>query len=368
MPYDTLRTAYERLGNRGPGFDMLRLVAASAVVVHHAMKIEHDIVRDDWLFRFSGGYTQLGLLAVSVFFALSGFLITPGLVKSGNVIGYLSRRFMRIMPLLAAVVVGTALVVGPWFSALPVAEYYSSPVTWRYLKTVTTFLSLQLPGVVDYDGGDTINGPIWTLHFEWACYLLLAGLAWVGVMRQRWLFLALYVAALAALWFGLGPIAADGVRGKPFMFLFLFAYFGAGVLIQLFSNVVPWSRTLMLAALALLVAAWATPFDYLIAPLLTTYLVVGIGLLRFPETPLTTGVDLSYGVYLMHSVVLMMLMNLYPFTSWLALFAVCWPITLALAYASWRWIEEPALGHKEWPERIARGVLARLRPRAEAGA
>lgn len=347
---------------------MLRLVAASAVVVHHAMKIEHDIVRDDWLYQFSQGYTQLGLLAVSVFFALSGFLITPGLVKSGNVIGYLSRRFMRIMPLLVSVVVLTALVVGPFFTSLAVAEYYSSPVTWLYLKTISTFLSLQLPGVVDYDGGDTINGPIWTLHYEWACYLLLAVLAWAGVMRRRWVFLALYVAALAALWFGLGPIVVDGGRTKLFLFLFLFAYFGAGVLIQLFSDVVPWSRALMLAALAALVAVWATPFDFLIAPLLTAYLVVGIGLLRFPETPLTTGVDLSYGVYLIHSVVLMMLMNLYPFTSWLVLCAVCWPITLALAYASWKVIEEPALDHKAFPERIVRGLLARLRPRSEAGA
>ena len=131
MSTPTLREAYAALGNRGPGFDMLRLVAASAVVLHHAMKIEHDIVLDDWLFRFSGGYTQLGLLAVSVFFALSGYLITPGLVKSGNVIGYFSRRFMRIMPLLAVIVATTALVVGPFFSSVSIAEYYSSAATWR---------------------------------------------------------------------------------------------------------------------------------------------------------------------------------------------------------------------------------------------
>lgn len=368
MRHETLRTAYQRLGNRGPGFDMLRLVAASAVVMHHAMKIEHDIVRDDWLFRLSGGYTQLGLLAVSVFFALSGFLITPGLVRSGNVIGYLSRRFMRIMPLLAVVVIATALLIGPLVSTLPLADYYTSPVTWRYLKTITTFLSLQLPGVTDYDGGDTINGPIWTLHFEWACYLVLAGLAWLGVMRRRWLFLGLYILVLAALWLGPGPIAADGARGKPFMFLFLFGYFGAGVLLQLFSDMVPWSRSLMAGALLLLVAAWATPFDFLVAPLLTAYLVVGIGLLHFPETPLTTGVDLSYGVYLMHSVVLMVLMNLYPFSSWLALFALCWPITLGLAYASWTWIEEPALRHKDWPESVMRRALALAFGRGEVKA
>lgn len=368
MKISTLREAYAEVGNRGPGFEMLRLVAASAVVFHHSLKIEHDIVRDDWLFQFSDGYTQLGLFAVSVFFALSGFLITPGLVKSGNVIGYLSRRFMRIMPLLVTIVVVTALVIGPLFSSLGPAEYYSSTQTWRYLQTITTFLSLQLPGVVDYDGGDTINGPIWTLHIEWMCYLVLAGLAATRLLANRWLFLGLYVLAMATLFFGFGPIPGDETRGRPFMFLFLFGYFGAGVLIYLFNDVLRWSKPLMLLSLALLVGVLATPFDYLAAPFLTAYLVVGIGLLKFPETPLTSGVDLSYGVYLSHSVILMMLMNLYAFESWVVVFALCLPLSYLTAFATWKLIEAPALEHKDWPESIARAVLAKVMPGQKAGA
>ena len=359
----SLRAAYAEFGNRGPGFEMLRLVAASAVVLHHSMKIEHDIVRDDWIFQFSGGYTQLGLLAVSVFFALSGFLITPGLVKSGNVIGYLSRRFMRIMPLLVTIVVVTALVIGPFFSSVSIAEYYSSKQTWKYLQTITTFLSLQLPGVIDYDGGDTINGPIWTLHFEWMCYLLLAACAFVGVLKSRWLFLALYLAALVALAFGIGAIPGDEPRGRLFMFLFLFSYFGAGVLVFLFNDALRWSRPIMAGALVALVMAYfagAAFFDgipYLFAPFLTAYLVVGIGLLRFPETPLTTGVDLSYGVYLSHSVILMMMLNLYPVENWLLVFAICLPLSYLVAFATWKLIEAPALRHKELPERMTRNAL-----------
>lgn len=362
MAISNLRQAYQEHGNRGPGFDMLRFVAASTVVLHHAMKIEHDIVRDDWLFRWSDGYIQIGLLAVSVFFALSGFLITPGLVKSGNVLGYLSRRFMRIMPLLVTIVLVTALVIGPLFSSLTLAEYYTSPVTWRYLRNVTTILSLQLPGVVDYDGGDTINGPIWTLHFEWMCYLILALISLVGVLKRRWLFLALYLASLAVLVLGIGPIPGDGPRGRVFIFLFLFGYFGAGVLIQLFSDRLPWSRSLMLGALMLLAICYASPFVYVFSPFLTAYLVVGIGLLRFPETPLTTGVDLSYGVYLSHSVILMMLMNIYPFESWLVVFALCLPLSCLAAWLSWTLIEAPALAYKEQPERLALAVLKRISP------
>ena len=354
-----LREAYQALGNRGPGFDMLRLVAATAVVVHHSMVIEHDIVRDDWLFRFSGSYTHLGLLAVSIFFALSGYLITPGLVKSGNVIGYFSRRFMRVMPLLVVVVVSTAFVIGPFFSSLPPSEYYASAETWRYLKTITTFLSLQLPGVVSYDGSDTINDPIWSLHYEWMCYIGLGLLALTGAMSRRWIFLAVYIAAMFALVFVLGDIPADEKRGRLFTFLFLFGYFGAGVLVYLYGDILRWSRGIMAAVLLVLVFVWATPLNYVFAPLLTAFLVVGTGLFKFPETPLTTGVDLSYGVYLSHAVVLMALVNLFPFQSWIALFAVAWSLSLAIAYATWTFIEAPALAYKDWPEKLVRTALSR---------
>ncbi len=362
----TLREAYAAVDNRGPGFEVLRLVAASAVVLHHSLKIEHDIIRDDWIYQYSGGYIQLGLLAVSVFFALSGFLVTPGLVKSGNVIGYLSRRFMRIMPLLTTIVVVTALVIGAIFSTLPPSEYYASSTTWSYLKTITTFLSLQLPGVVDYDGGDTINGPIWTLHFEWMCYLLIAGLAAIHLLSKRWIFLALYVLAALTLYFTFSQAPAEDLGGRLFAFLFLFGYFGAGVLFYLFNNVVRWSPLLMALTLVLLIAVYATPFDYLFAPILTTYLVVGIGLVKFPETPLTTGVDLSYGVYLSHSVILMMLMNIYPFQSGLILFSVCLVLSYLTAFLTWNFIEAPALKYKQWPEELARRAMGKLFPASKA--
>lgn len=368
MKAQSLRIAYAKVGNRGPGFEALRLVAASAVVLHHSMKIEHDIVRDDWIFQFSGGYTQLGLLAVSIFFALSGFLVTPGLVKSGNVIGYLSRRFMRIMPLLVVIVLSTALLIGPFFSSFSPIEYYSSAQTWRYLQTVTTILSLQLPGVVDYDGGNTINGPIWTLHFEWMCYLLLAVLAFLRVLSKRWIVLAIYVAAMVTLFFGLGPIPLGEPRGRAFMFLFLFGYFGAGSLIYLFNDLLIWSKGLMLAALVALALIYSTPLDYLFAPFLTAYLVVGIGLLKFPDTPLTKGVDLSYGVYLTHSVILMMLMNIYPFESWWVVFALCLVLSYVTAFATWKWVEAPALERKDLIENMVRKVFGKSDKRGKVDA
>lgn len=352
----TVKQAFAALGNRGPGFDTIRLLAASAVVLHHALKLDMDIVKDDYLYHFSHGYTQMGLLAVSVFFCLSGFLVTPGLAKTGNVIEYLSRRFMRIMPLLVFVVVVTAFAVGPLVSHVSAAEYFTSGQTWKYLKNISTSLSLQLPGVVDYDGGDTINGPMWTLRYEWICYFLIGGASLLGFFRHRWLFLAGWVAAILVLVLYYGPQPADE-RSFPFMLAFLFAYFGSGVLMFLFGDVLRWSAGLMVLALLALLAAWYFQLSYIFAPFLTGYLVVGLGLVRFPWSALLGKVDLSYGVYLAHSVILMVLMNVHPFTSGLLLFAVALPLAYVVALFTWTFIEAPALRYKSRPAQLATRLL-----------
>jgi peptidoglycan/LPS O-acetylase OafA/YrhL len=357
----TVKAAFSAVHNRGPGFDTIRLLAACTVVFHHSRRIEHDILHDGF-FRFTGGYLQLGLLAVSVFFCLSGFLVTPGLAKTGNVIEYLSRRFMRIMPLLAFGVVATALVIGPLFSELAPGDYYSRKLTWYYLKNITTSLSLQLPGVVDYDGGRTINGPMWTLRYEWLCYFLIAATSLLGMFRRRTIFLLVWLAALAVVPLVWGPLP-EGHRPPLFTLLLLFSYFGAGVLIYLYADVLRWSRVLMALAAVLLVASWRSEAAYIVAPGLTAYIVIGFGLLRMPWTGLLEKADLSYGVYLTHSVVLMVLMNLFHFTSWIALFATALPLACFAALFTWTFIEKPALRRKSLPADLVRRALGRARPR-----
>jgi peptidoglycan/LPS O-acetylase OafA/YrhL len=350
----TLKAAYERHGNRGPGFDTLRLAAATAVVLHHAGSINHDIVKDDILYRFSGGYTHLGILAVSVFFALSGFLVTPGLQKSGDVLEYLSRRFMRIMPLLCVIVVLTVLVVGPLLTTLPLSDYFGSSDTWRYFRNVTTLLSLGLPGVINYEGGEAVNSPLWSLHFEWLCYGILALASLTGLLRKRLAFAALYLAVMGVLVFGYGPQTADANLGRAHLLLSLFSYFGAGVLVFLFRDLIRWSVPLMLLALAALCVTLWLGFGYVFAPMLVTYLIAGVGLLTFPWGRFLEHSDLSYGVYLSHSLALSLLAHWFHFDGWMSLFLAAWAMALAFAWCSWNVIERPALDHKSLPAKLVR--------------
>ena len=96
--------------------------------MHHCRGIEYADLRDDALSRYSGGFIDFGLLAVVVFFAVSGFLVTPGLVRSGNLIDFTVRRALRIFPGLILVVVLTMVVIGPVLTTHSLASYFSDSI------------------------------------------------------------------------------------------------------------------------------------------------------------------------------------------------------------------------------------------------
>ena len=356
----SLAAAYERVGRHAPGFDTIRLVAALMVVMHHVSIYDRDFdhLRDDPTFILSHGYTTIGFFAVCLFFCISGFLVTPGLVKTGDVTGYFSRRFMRIMPLLTVVVTGTVFVLGPLVTRLPLNDYFAAPDTWRYLKNITTSLSLRLPGAVNQAGTEQVNGALWTLRYEWLCYIVLGGLAFLHGLRRRGLVLAIWLGSLAATAVFYSDQTDPG--GQPLMLAHLFAYFGAGVLLYLYREAVPATPLMGAAAAVLLLASWATGTASLFAPGLTAYIVAILGLVRFPWSKVLAKGDISYGVYLLHAPMIVLVLAFWtPPGPGLLLTAVL-ALTLPLAALSWFMLEKPALAHKTLPADLARRVVGRI--------
>ena len=165
--------------HRSNNFDALRLLAALTVVVAHAWPLT-GVSPSPML-----GGIKVFHLAVFVFFAISGYLITTSWQRAPRVRRFLAARVLRIFPALILVVVLTVLVIGPVATTLPLGEYFTSPQTWGYLVTVTLAAAYQLPGVFDQNPLDVVNGSLWTLGPEFACYLLvltiglvLLGLGW----------------------------------------------------------------------------------------------------------------------------------------------------------------------------------------------
>src|SRR6266700_475574 len=114
----SIGTVLENRRGIGPGFDMLRVGLAFAVVCWHSFHIaqgEPHPITSLHVFWFPG-YAIL-----SMFFALSGFLITASAMRLslGN---FIINRGLRIVPALLVEVVLCAIVLGAIFTMLPLSE------------------------------------------------------------------------------------------------------------------------------------------------------------------------------------------------------------------------------------------------------
>ena len=76
------------------------------------------------------------IFMVPAFFALSGFLVTGSALRLRATVPFLTFRFLRILPALFVEVTLSALVLGPLFTRLPLAHYFSDPQFMRYFGNI----------------------------------------------------------------------------------------------------------------------------------------------------------------------------------------------------------------------------------------
>ncbi|HET7409345.1 MAG TPA: acyltransferase family protein, partial [Paracoccaceae bacterium] len=139
-----------RLGDLAKGrdnnFNLLRMLAATGVLVSHAYPISRGPGVEQPLESILGGIA-LGTICVYVFFAISGFFIAQSFERSATLGGFLRARALRLFPALALVLCTTVLVAGLWLTAAP-ARIYWAAVPEYLVHNITLFsLRYELPGV-----------------------------------------------------------------------------------------------------------------------------------------------------------------------------------------------------------------------------
>lgn len=121
--------------------------------------------------RYMFNYS-IGILGMVVFFNLSGFLITSFLLKDQNVLGFLIKRFCRVLPL-AWLYMLIALVV----SAAPLAIWLAHYLFYANMPPGDGRFNLLLP----------MTEHLWSLCMEMQFYVGVALLVWL--LRARGLLL-----------------------------------------------------------------------------------------------------------------------------------------------------------------------------------
>ena len=164
--------------HRQNNFDAIRLIAAFAVLWDHQHALTGIPGPSAW------GNT-LGMYAVVAFFAISGYLVTKSWLSDPHLLRFAWRRALRLWPGLVVAVLLCAFVLGPAVTSLPLRDYFQSPITWLYLKTLHLHVNFYLPGVFTDNVSTAVNGSLWTIPLEVRCYVVLGLLGVFRIWQYR---------------------------------------------------------------------------------------------------------------------------------------------------------------------------------------
>ena len=292
----------------GNNFDAIRLAMALLVVWSHAFAIYKGSEDREPISLVMNGTLNAGNIGVFVFFIISGFLICQSFDRRKTLRNYFERRVRRIYPGYMVAAAICAFVVIPIFSS------HADLSVTEILKTVGLNLLLRnyFPPSDVFEGG-AVNGSLWSIPFEFWCYIGLAMLGLLRLLAARWSIVVIAcLTMLVRAWFDLAGRKPGGglvefIVGWPYAWFVVLPCFLSGVVLYLYRDVVPRSGLAALAGLALLVFIASLPIDptyrsclvHLLFPLVVAYGVICIAF--SPSIKLHNVArfgDFSYGTYL----------------------------------------------------------------------
>ena len=186
----------------------IKFIAAILVILSHSYPLTGN--GNDFLVRMTDGKLGLGSVAVAVFFLFSGFYLSQSLQKDDRTAVYLIKRVKKIFPPLIIVVLLSVFLIGPIFTQLTLKEYFGSAGTYLYFLNGILIPVHNLPGVfTEAPYNPTVNGALWTLPVEFACYIFLL---FIVKMKKHWN--KIYVNfLLLGIMFIVCPLIGDFLRG-----------------------------------------------------------------------------------------------------------------------------------------------------------
>lgn len=174
-----------KIATRDNNFDLIRLVAALMVFMGHMAVLTPYSVPS----LMGQSVHSMGVI---IFFLLGGYLITLSWERDPHVLRYACRRFFRIFPAFLFCVLVTALIIGPIFTEIPIADYFKHSQFWGYFRNLIFRIEFVLPAVFTQNPyPNVLNGSYWTLAPEVLMYIVIPILYTIGdkLKIKKWLFM-----------------------------------------------------------------------------------------------------------------------------------------------------------------------------------
>ena len=342
--------------------DSVRGIAAMLVAFYHSLRPFAEIPRDAGIIAVLNGHT-----AVLFFFILSGFVLSGSLNARGklnlkSLLGYWTRRFFRLYPLVAFAILFSAFI-----AILYTTSQAWSPVAPWVAKMIE--LSKNLSGLREYLSClalhvSYLNAPLWTIKVELVCSALLPFLLFADKFFKRKMFSIPAITILLFLYYRFGP---ENLSATKYLVYFFLGYVAFKLMPFSMRISVSVSIFLLVTFFSMIMAAnfWNLPQVYM------TLSLFGLFSLLVPCSPsmlknlLTTRFMLflgrvSFSFYALHWPIMLILLSLmqvcfhpdfldnHPFFKGLLLFIASAGVAVPAAALTEKFLERPfnLLGHK----------------------
>jgi len=333
-------------------FDVLRIVFAWFVVISHSYFLNNDNISDPlgWM---TGNYLIFSYIGVKGFFVISGYLIFQSLIRSQSVYDYLVKRVLRIFPglIMALVLSLLALYFVYPSNNLP---YLLNPEIYTYFTdNVLLFKShFNIPGVFEGMRSKAVNGSLWTIKFEFLCYLFLL---LVFPFRKSTKIFTLIITILLGCCIFLPIFFSTWVHAvqRPIqleLLLELGSYFFMGSFWACFTwDEIPFKKWAFATSVTiiLLCILFKTDRIFLMIPLSFVIMHIGKKKSVLASWIHNTIGDPSYGMYLYAFPLQQLLIYALKPTT-IRLLALSTLLSILMGIISWFWVEKRALAMKRY--------------------
>jgi peptidoglycan/LPS O-acetylase OafA/YrhL len=342
------QSGHGRLEDKSNTFTAMRIAFAVLILYGHAIMIPIGLpIYGEWAV-FIDTIVQY---ALDGFFILSGYMIAASIARSNDMTGYTLSRILRIFPGLIATVLLLWLVVGPLFTELSWTEYWSRGETLAFPLMVLSQADplAGLPEVFNASPLAAMDGPLWTIRYELLAYLGVGILASIGLFQRGafvigWAALACIGSVAFHIWgySGIGDATIGSMARFAPAFLIGSAFFAA-------RDQVPLSLGYVGLALLAAIVSQGNSLGPVMLQIALAWTFLWIGFLDIPGrlgSALRNIEDVSYGIYILHWPIGMMVFSLYPEMGSSALFAIMLPGSIAAGWVLRVSVEKPALAMK----------------------
>jgi peptidoglycan/LPS O-acetylase OafA/YrhL len=337
-----------RQKNRNHQFDLLRILFATLVLLSHAPEITDGNRSRELFSRFTRSPITFGALGVDGFFVLSGYLIVQSWLGDPEFLNFLRKRFLRIVPGYLVAVVLSTLAVG---LLAPGTPHFFRGIDIHFVHSVVLLSAPLTPPVFPGFQYADVNGSMWTIAYEFRCYLLVALVGLCGLLRRPSVVLVTTIVLLSSLLYPAPlerihwPRHVESVVGQPALSAHLTGIYLVGCCFYLFRDRVVFRPLFAWVAVAVLAGFFV--FSAAIAEfalvLCGSYLIFYLGQMNLPWLSwMSRFPDISYGIYLYGWPVEALWIWFHRGSPWIT-FIASTVICFGLGWLSWHFIERPAL-------------------------